>query len=106
MPFQLRCFYFNQEYSMENHTIFGSTDVNEYLLEISREEFTARDFRSWAGTVLASVMLREFEAFESEAQAKRNVVEAIKVVALRLGKEIRLRFAESAIYIRQCWSVI
>jgi DNA topoisomerase I len=63
----------------------GSTDVNEYLREISSEEFTAKDFRTWAGTVLASAMLWEFEAFESEAQAKRNVVEAIKAVAQRLG---------------------
>ena len=68
----------------EPHNI-DSTDVNEYLREISCEEFTAKDFRTWAGTVLASAMLREFEAFESEAQAKRNVVEAIKAVAQRLG---------------------
>jgi DNA topoisomerase I len=68
----------------EPHNI-DSKDVNEYLSEISSEEFTAKDFRTWAGTVLASAMLREFEAFESEAQAKRNVVEAIKAVAQRLG---------------------
>jgi DNA topoisomerase-1 len=68
----------------EPHNIC-STDVNEYLREISSEEFTAKDFRTWAGTVLASAMLRGFESFESEAQAKRNVVEAIKAVAKRLG---------------------
>lgn len=77
--------------------------MNEYLREITSDEFTARDFRTWAGTVLASAMLREFEALESEAQAKRNVVEAIKAVAQRLG---RLLFAGSAMYIRPCWSVI
>ena len=63
----------------------GSGDVNEYLQEISGEHFTAKDFRTWAGTVLASVMLREFEAFETSKQAKTNVVRAIESVAERLG---------------------
>jgi DNA topoisomerase-1 len=62
-----------------------SADVNEYLREITREDFTAKDFRTWAGTVLACTMLQEFEAFTSQAQAKRNVVQAIKDVAARLG---------------------
>jgi DNA topoisomerase I len=68
----------------EPHNI-DSADVNEYLREISSEDLTAKDFRTWAGTVLASAMLREFGAFESEMQAKRNVTEAIKAVAQRLG---------------------
>jgi DNA topoisomerase I len=63
----------------------GSADVNDYLREISNEDFTAKDFRTWAGTVLASIALREFEAFESETQAKKNIVEAIKCVAAKLG---------------------
>ena len=62
-----------------------SADVNGYLQEITGQHFTAKDFRTWAGTVLACVMLREFEAFESDTQAKKNVVEAIKQVAQRLG---------------------
>ncbi len=63
-----------------------SADVNEYLQEISGgQHFTAKDFRTWAGTVLACVMLREFEAFNSDTQAKKNVVEAIKAVASKLG---------------------
>ncbi|HEY1757905.1 MAG TPA: DNA topoisomerase IB [Bryobacteraceae bacterium] len=66
------------------HTI-DSADVNDYLREVSGEDFTAKDFRTWAGTVLASMALREFAAFESETEAKRNVVQAIKSVALRLG---------------------
>jgi DNA topoisomerase-1 len=49
------------------------------------QDFTAKDFRTWAGTVLACTMLREFEAFESETQAKKNVVQTIKAVAARLG---------------------
>jgi DNA topoisomerase-1 len=66
------------------HTV-DSADVNEYLREIADQHFTAKDFRTWAGTVLACTMLAEFEAFESESQAKKNVVEAIKAVAARLG---------------------
>ena len=62
-----------------------SADVNEYLREIARQEFTAKDFRTWAGSVLACVALREFEMFASEAEAKRNVVQAIKQVAAKLG---------------------
>jgi DNA topoisomerase-1 len=63
----------------------GSADVNEYLREISGEEYTAKDFRTWAGTVLAALALREVAEFASEAEAKRNVVRAIESVAERLG---------------------
>ena len=62
-----------------------SADVNAYLHEITGSPFTAKDFRTWAGTVLASMALREFEAFDSEAGAKKNIVEAIERVAERLG---------------------
>ena len=68
----------------ERHSI-DAADVNEYLRQITEQDFTAKDFRTWAGTVLACEMLREFEPFESETQAKKNVVEAIKTVAQRLG---------------------
>ena len=67
-----------------HHTV-DSADVNDYLREISGQYFTAKDFRTWAGTVLATMMLQQFEAFESATQAKKNVVEAIKAVAARLG---------------------
>jgi DNA topoisomerase I len=63
----------------------GSADVNEYLREISGEDFTAKDFRTWAGTVLAAMALQEFEAFDSDTQAKKNIVRAIERVAERLG---------------------
>ena len=63
----------------------GSADVNAYLRQATGEEFSAKDFRTWAGTVLAAMALREFEAFDSEAEAKRNVVRAIEHVAERLG---------------------
>ena len=66
------------------HTI-DSSDVNEYLREISGEHFTAKDFRTWAGSVLACMMLKELGPYETVTQAKKNVVEAIKSVAERLG---------------------
>jgi DNA topoisomerase I len=62
-----------------------SSDVNNYLREISGQPFTAKDFRTWAGTVLAAIALREFQKFDSQAQAKKNVVRAIESVAERLG---------------------
>ncbi len=63
----------------------GSSDVNEYLRERTGCDFTAKDFRTWAGTILAAMALQEFEAFDSQAQAKKNVVRAIERVAERLG---------------------
>jgi DNA topoisomerase I len=68
----------------ERHAV-DSSDVNDYLREITNQDFTAKDFRTWAGTVLACTMLQEFERFESQTQAKKNVVQAIKGVATRLG---------------------
>ena len=68
----------------ERHSI-DSSDVNDYLREITGEHFTAKDFRTWAGTVLANVTLHEFAPFASATEAKRNVVAAIKSVAERLG---------------------
>jgi DNA topoisomerase-1 len=62
-----------------------SDDVNQYLREIAGEEFSAKDFRTWAGTVLAALALREFEAFDTKTQARKNVVRAIERVAERLG---------------------
>ena len=60
-------------------------DVNAYLREIAGDEFTAKDFRTWAGTVSAAWALREFDRFDSQAAAKRNVTQAIERVASRLG---------------------
>jgi DNA topoisomerase-1 len=62
-----------------------SSDVNAYLREVAGEDFTAKDFRTWAGTVLAALALREFETFDSEAGAKRNIRAAIESVSGRLG---------------------
>jgi DNA topoisomerase-1 len=68
-----------------NRRTIDSGDVNDYMREISGEEFTAKEFRTWIGTVLAAMALEEFEAFDSEAQAKSHVVRAIESVAERLG---------------------
>jgi DNA topoisomerase I len=62
-----------------------SSDVNDYLREITGREITAKDFRTWAGTVLAAVALQEFGEIDSAAAAKRNLRQAIERVAGRLG---------------------
>ena len=67
------------------HQSIDSGDVNEYLREIANEEFTAKDYRTWAGTVLATRTLQTFEPFKSQTEAKRNVVKAIEAVASKLG---------------------
>ena len=64
--------------------------VNAYLREISGEPFTAKDFRTWAGTVLASLALSEFESFDTQAAAKRNVTRAIERIANNLQHDCRL----------------
>ena len=68
----------------QTHNI-ASGDVNDYLHEIAGDNFTAKDFRTWAGTVAASLALQEFEAFSDKGTAAQNVVEAVKVVAEKLG---------------------
>jgi len=62
-----------------------SSDVNAYLREISGSDITAKDFRTWTGTVLAALALAEFEKFDTEAAAKKNVRAAIEVVSAKLG---------------------
>jgi DNA topoisomerase-1 len=62
-----------------------SADVNAYLKEITGKEVTAKDFRTWAGTVLAALALKEFETFDTQAKAKKNVRAAIERVASKLG---------------------
>ena len=63
----------------------SSHDVNAYLHEISGRDVTAKDFRTWAGTVLAALALGEFEGVDSQAKAKKNVRTAIERVSSRLG---------------------
>lgn len=62
-----------------------SSEVNAYLREVSGRHITAKDFRTWTGTVLAALALAEYENADSQAAAKRNVRDAIEAVAARLG---------------------
>jgi len=62
-----------------------SSDVNAYLREIGGADFTAKDFRTWAGTLLAATALQELESFESPTEAKRLLAGAIETVARKLG---------------------
>jgi DNA topoisomerase-1 len=62
-----------------------SADVNAYLKEATGTAVTAKDFRTWAGTLLAAMALREFEQVDGEARTKKNVKAAIERVAARLG---------------------
>jgi DNA topoisomerase-1 len=68
----------------ETHGI-ESADVNAYLKEISGDDFTSKDFRTWAGTVLAARALKALKPFASQSEARRNVVQAIEGVAKALG---------------------
>lgn len=63
----------------------ASHDVNDYLREITSDNFTAKDFRTWAGTVLAAIALETQGKFETKKQAKANVKTAICAVAELLG---------------------
>ena len=63
----------------------GSGDVNAYLKGITGQDYTSKDFRTWAGTVLAAQLLRSFEPSRSQTEAKRNIVRAIEDVSKRLG---------------------
>jgi len=78
-----------------NRQEIDSDDANAYLQSITGEEFTAKDFRTWSGTVLAAEALQAFEAFDSETQAKKNIVQAIESVAKKLGN--------TAAVCRQCY---
>lgn len=68
----------------QRHTV-TSGDVNAYIHEIAGEDFSAKDFRTWAGTVLAAFALDEVEQAMSEAARKRTLSRAIRTVAARLG---------------------
>ncbi len=67
-----------------SHSV-SSHDVNDYLREITGRDVSAKDFRTWAGTVLAALALHEFGTIDTEAKAKKNVRAAIERVSARLG---------------------
>ena len=62
-----------------------SQDVNDYLREITGEDFTAKDFRTWAGTLLAAMALNVQEDFKTKKEAKANIKDAITAVSKILG---------------------
>jgi len=68
----------------KSHTV-DSGDVNGYIREITGQDFSAKDFRTWAGTVLAAPALAEFKKYDNQAEAKRYMVAAIEKVAKQLG---------------------
>ncbi len=63
----------------------GSSDVNAYLREITGADYSAKDFRTWSGTVIAASVLRHFPVPESESVAKRDMVAAADAVSEQLG---------------------
>lgn len=67
----------------ERHTV-SSSDVNEYLHRLTGADFTAKDYRTWAGTAMALAVLRELE-WQPESDAKRHMVAVVKDVARHLG---------------------
>ena len=73
----------------ERHAV-SSEDVNEYLRTLTGEDYTAKDFRTWAGTLEAAMALLELAPYETPVQAKKNVDEAIKAVAGKLGNTPRI----------------
>lgn len=65
--------------------MISSDDVNNYLQEITDDDFTAKDFRTWTGTVLAAHALAEMGNFGSMTEAKRKINMAIEHVSKKLG---------------------
>ncbi|GHO91266.1 DNA topoisomerase [Reticulibacter mediterranei] len=65
--------------------IVSSEDVNEYLKQMTGQEFTAKDFRTWAGTIIAACALLDCGECETKTEAKKNVAQAIESAAQHLG---------------------
>jgi DNA topoisomerase I len=78
-----RLFQYEDSEGIRHHV--GSTEVNDYLREIAGDEYTAKDFRTWAGTTIAAGVLRHFPVPDSDASAKRDMLAAIDAVAEALG---------------------
>ena len=74
--------YIDEDGSAQN---IGSADINEYLRDVTGQDFTAKSFRTWAATVLAACALQEFPGRQSNVQTKRNIVQAVEAVAGVLG---------------------
>ncbi len=68
-----------------NHHTIGSADINNYLKNLTRHDFTAKDFRVWAGTVNALSAFRNFEKPKTQTEAKHTIVEVLDNVCGKLG---------------------
>jgi DNA topoisomerase I len=71
--------------AQDKRQTISSDDVNAYLREITGRDITAKDFRTWAGTMLAARELRDIGPAPSQHQAKQNILQAVDIVAERLG---------------------
>lgn len=69
----------------DNHRSIDSGLVNNYIREISNADFTAKDFRTWAGTVQAFLALKSIGCCDTQAETKRRIVEALDIVSEQLG---------------------
>jgi DNA topoisomerase-1 len=68
----------------------GSGEVNEYLREIAGEDFTAKDFRTWAGTLHAAAALLSCDPCRDEREGRSRINESVAVVAERLGNTVAI----------------
>ena len=68
----------------KRHTI-GSSDINNYLKEITQDDFTAKDFRCWAGSVNALLAFQQSEIPQTETESKRRILEVLDEVSSKLG---------------------
>lgn len=80
------------QYYDENgdHIEIHSHDVNNYLKEITGENFTAKDFRTWAGTVNAYVILKDCAECKTDRERKKSVVDCVKAVAEKLNNTVAI----------------
>ncbi|MCA1612775.1 MAG: DNA topoisomerase IB [Acidobacteria bacterium] len=83
-------------------------DVNDYIKSATSAEFSAKDFRTWGGTLLAAVSLAEAGKPENERQANRNLVRALRTVSERLGNTpvvCRTSYVHPAVFESYCAGV-
>jgi len=74
--------YYNDE---GNHCTIGSGDVNDYLKHVTGEDFTAKDFRTWAGSVSALYAFKEAGEFDNITECRKKIISVLDEVALNLG---------------------
>ncbi|WP_395076569.1 DNA topoisomerase IB [Flavobacterium sp.] len=70
--------------SGNRHTV-GSSDINQYLKKITDQDFTAKDFRAWSGSLNALSAFMEFKIPETQAETKQKIIEVVDEVASKLG---------------------